>query len=59
MELFAITRPLNEIPADLKAIGAEIRESLDQQAVVVNVNAAGNKFVQKITGLGPGGLGSS
>jgi hypothetical protein len=34
-------------------------ETLDQQAAVVHVASAGRKFVQKIPGLGPGGLGST
>lgn len=34
-------------------------ETLDTQAAVVNVASAGRNFVQKIPGLGPGGLGST
>jgi|GEM_PF-3321044 hypothetical protein len=34
-------------------------ETLDQQAAVVHLASAGRKFVQKIPGLGPGGLGST
>jgi hypothetical protein len=34
-------------------------ESVDESKVVINVNAGGHKFVQKVPGLGPGGLGST